>query len=144
MSTEAVKEIVVKAPPTKVFPYLIDPDLMVQWLGSEVSSNPVPGGELRVLCGGNPGLGEFLEIVTNEKVVFTFGWTAPGHPIPAGSTEVEISLTPKGDDTLVRLTHRGLPEDAIADHNSGWGFYLGRLEKVMSGIDPGPDMNSRD
>ena len=131
MSTEAVKEIVVKAPPTKVFPYLIDPDLMVQWLGSEVSSNPVPGGELRVLCGGNPGLGEFLEIVTN-------------HPIPAGSTEVEISLTPKGDDTLVRLTHRGLPEDAIADHNSGWGFYLGRLEKVMSGIDPGPDMNSHD
>jgi uncharacterized protein YndB with AHSA1/START domain len=82
--------------PTKVFPYLIDPDLMVQWLGSEVSSNPVLGGELRVLCGGNPGLGEFLEIVTNEKVVFTFGWTAPGHPIPAGSTEGRNQSHAKG------------------------------------------------
>jgi hypothetical protein len=52
---------------------------------------------------------------------------------------VEISLTPEGEDTLVRLTHRGLPEDAVADHTNGWGFYLDRLEKVMSGIDPGPE-----
>lgn len=144
MSTEAVKEIVVKAPPAKVFPYLIDPDLMVQWLGSETSMSPVVGGELRVRCQGHPGVGEFTEIVTDEKVIFTFGWDEPGHPIPPGSTEVEISLTPKGEDTLVRLTHRGLPEDAVADHNSGWGFYLDRLEKVMSGIDPGPESSTHD
>jgi uncharacterized protein YndB with AHSA1/START domain len=140
MSTEAISEIVVRASPTTVFPYLIDPDLMVQWLGSDVSLDPVLGGELRVVCGGNPGLGEYIEIVTNEKVVFTFGWSAPGHPIPPGSTQVEISLTPKGDDTLVRLTHRGLPEDAVDDHNNGWSFYLGRLEKVIDGVDPGPEM----
>lgn len=139
MSTEAVKEIVVKAPPAKVFPYLTDPDLMVQWLGSETSMSPVVGGELRIRCQGHPGVGEFTEIVTNEKVIFTFGWDEPGHPIPPGSTEVEISLTPEGEDTLVRLTHRGLPEDAVADHTNGWGFYLDRLEKVMSGIDPGPE-----
>jgi uncharacterized protein YndB with AHSA1/START domain len=139
MSTEAVKEIVVKAPPEKVFPYLIDPDLMVQWLGSETSLNPVLGGEVRVRCSGHPGVGEFVEIVTDEKVVFTFGWDEPGHPIPPGSTQVEISLTPDGNDTLVRLTHRGLPEDAVDDHNDGWGFYLDRLEKVMRGIDPGPE-----
>jgi uncharacterized protein YndB with AHSA1/START domain len=144
MSTEAVKEIVVKAPPAKVFLYLTDPDLMVQWLGSEVSMSPVIGGELRVRCSGHPGVGEFTEIVPNEKVVFSFGWDEPDHPIPPGSTEVEISLTPKGEDTLVRLTHRGLPEDAVEDHNNGWGFYLDRLEKVMSGIDPGPETSTHD
>ena len=89
MSTDAVKEIVVKASPTTVFPYLVDQDLMVQWLGSEVTLNPVAGGEFRVTCGGHPGVGEFVEIVPNEKVVFTFGWAEPGHPIPPGSTEVE-------------------------------------------------------
>ena len=57
---------------------------------------------------------------------------------------MEISLTPKGDDTFVRLTHRGLPEDAVADHNNGWGFYLDRLEKVVSGIDPGPEARSHE
>ncbi len=78
-------------------------------------------------CGGNEGAGEFIDIVADERVVFTFGWSEPGHPIPAGSTEVEISLTPQGEDTLVRLTHRGLPEDAVSDHEDGWGFYLARL-----------------
>ncbi|MGH3732672.1 MAG: SRPBCC family protein [Acidimicrobiales bacterium] len=140
MSTDAVKEVVVKASPTTVFPYLIDQDLMLQWLGSQVSLDPVVGGNLRVTCGGNHGAGRFIEIVPNEKVVFTFGWSEPGHPIPSGSTEVEISLTPTGGDTLVRLTHRGLPDDAIGDHQDGWGFYLTRLEKVMAGVDPGPDM----
>jgi uncharacterized protein YndB with AHSA1/START domain len=137
--TDAVKEIVVKASPTTVFPYLVDQDLMVQWLGSQVTLNPVVGGDVRLTCGGNPGVGEFVEIVPNEKVVFTFGWAEPGHPIPPGSTEVEISLTPKGDDTLVRLTHRGLPDDAISDHEDGWGTYLGRLEQLMRGEVPEPE-----
>jgi uncharacterized protein YndB with AHSA1/START domain len=137
--TDAVKEIVVKASPTTVFPYLVDQDLMVQWLGSQVTLNPVVGGDVRLTCGGNPGVGEFVEIVPNEKVVFTFGWAEPGHPIPPGSTEVEISLTPKGDDTLVRLTHHGLPDDAISDHEDGWGTYLGRLEQLMRGEVPEPE-----
>src|ERR1700677_3056991 len=139
MSTDAVKEIVVRATPAKVFPYLVDPDLMVQWLGSEVSLDLVRGGDVRIRCGGHPGVGEFTEIVTNEKVVFTFGWDEPGHPIPAGSTEVEITLHPDGDKTRVRLVHRGLPDDAVSDHTSGWGHYLDRLAIASTGGDAGPD-----
>lgn len=138
--TDAVVEVVVKASPTTVFPYLTDENLMVQWLGSSVSLRPEPGGEFRVTCGGHPGVGEFTEIVPNEKVVFTFGWNEPGHPIPPASTEVEISLTSQGDSTLVRLTHRGLPEDAITDHEGGWGSYLSRLAMVMDGVIPEPEM----
>ena len=138
--TDAVREIVVKASPTTVFPYLVDQDLMVQWLGSQVTLDPVGGGDVRLNCGGNPGFGEFVEIVPNERVVFTFGWAEPGHPIPPGSTEVEISLTAAGDDTLVRLTHRGLPDDAISDHEGGWGSYLGRLEQLMRGEVPEPEV----
>ncbi|MGC1237855.1 MAG: SRPBCC domain-containing protein [Acidimicrobiales bacterium] len=140
MSTDAVREIVVKASPTTVFPYLVDQDLMVQWLGSEVTLNPMVGGDVRLTCGGHRGVGEYVEIVPNEKVVFTFGWAEPGHPIPPGSTEVEISLTPKGEDTLVRLTQRGLPDDAITDHEGGWGTYLGRLEQLMRGEVPEPEI----
>ncbi|HTT59338.1 MAG TPA: SRPBCC family protein [Acidimicrobiales bacterium] len=139
--SEAVKEIVVKASPATVFPYLVDPDLMVQWLGRSVALDPRPGGRVELNCGGNEGAGEFVDIVTNERVVFTFGWSEPGHPIPPGSTEVEISLTPQGEDTLVRLTHRGLPEDAVRDHEEGWAFYLERLAQVMRGETPMPDMN---
>ena len=81
-------------------------------------------------------------VAPNEKVVFTFGWDEPDHPIPAGSTEVEITLVPDGDKTIVRLTHRGLPEDAVADHTGGWSHYLARLETAATGGDPGPDTMS--
>ncbi len=139
MSTEAVKEVVVKAPPATIFPYLVDPTLMVQWLGSSVTLDPRPGGEIELVCSGNPGAGQFREIVTDERVVFSFGWSEPGHPIPPGSSEVEITLIPQGETTLVRLTHRGLPEDAVADHENGWAHYLSRLVEVLEGGTPTPE-----
>ena len=87
----------------------------------------------------NPSAGHFVEVVPDERVVFTFGWDLPGHPIPAGSTEVEITLEPVGSSTLLRLVHRGLPDDAVNDHLRGWDYYLGRLLLVCDGDDPGPD-----
>lgn len=142
MSQEPVRELIIKATPSTIFPFLVDPIYLVKWMGTEASAVAVPGGEFRVLCGGiNPCAGEFVEVVPNERVVFTFGWDLPGHPIPAGSTQVEITLTPVGDTTLLRLTHRGLPDDAISDHLAGWSYYLGRLESVVAGDDPGADIS---
>lgn len=140
MTTEAVKELTIRATPATIFEYLVDPEKFVEWMGTEVSLDPQPGGEFRALCGGvNPSAGEFVEVIANQKVVFTFGWDLPDHPIPAGSTQVEITLIPQGDTTLLRLVHRGLPDDAIGDHLRGWTYYLDRLEKVLNGVDPGPD-----
>ena len=73
-----------------------------------------------------------------EKVVFTFGWDQAGHPIPPGSTTIEISLHPEGEKTLVRLVHRGLPDDAVSDHGQGWAHYLGRLAITATGGVPVP------
>lgn len=140
MTSEAVREITIDASPATIFEYLVDADKMIQWMGTEAGLQPIPGGEYRVVCGGvRPAAGKFLEVVPNERVVFTFGWDVPGHPIPAGSTQVEITLTPVGDSTLLRLVHRGLPGDAVDDHLRGWDYYLGRLVQVNDGIDPGPD-----
>ena len=94
-----------------------------------------------MLVGGqHQSVGEFIEIVPNEKVVFSFGWEEKDHPIPPGSTTVEISLHPEGTKTLVRLVHRGLPADAVDDHNHGWSNYVERLAIVASGGDAGPDV----
>ena len=75
-----------------------------------------------------------------EKVVFTFGWDEKDHPIPPGSTTIEITLHPEGDKTRVRLVHRGLPADAVDDHGEGWAHYLERLALAATGGDPGPDV----
>jgi uncharacterized protein YndB with AHSA1/START domain len=130
---ELTREVSIKAEPATIFTFLIDPDLQA-WLGTEIDYDPQPGGVYKATYVGNHhALGEFLEVVPNEKVVFTFGWNEPGHPIPAGSTRVAITLIPDGDVTLVRLVHSGLPEDAITDHENGWQFFLDRLATVAVG-----------
>jgi uncharacterized protein YndB with AHSA1/START domain len=138
---ELTREVVVDASPATIFPFLTDPTAHVRWMGTEAALDPQAGGQYRVLVQGrHPGVGEFLEVVPDERVVFTFGWDEPDHPIPAGSTEVEITLIPAGTKTTVRLVHRGLPDDAVGDHTSGWDHYLERLAAVCAGEDVGPDV----
>jgi uncharacterized protein YndB with AHSA1/START domain len=137
---EVMREVVVDAVPATIFPFLTDPELHLKWLGTEAELDPRPGGVYRVKVQGiHPGVGEFIEVVPNERVVFTFGWDEPDHPIPAGSTQVEITLTPDGTKTRVRLVHSGLPADAVSDHGAGWQHYLDRLAIASTGGDPGPD-----
>jgi uncharacterized protein YndB with AHSA1/START domain len=137
---ELMREVVIDASPATIFPFLTDPALHVRWMGTDAALEPRVGGDYRVLVQGkHPAVGKFVEVVPGTKVVFTFGWDEPDHPIPAGSTEIEITLIPDGDKTTVRLVHRGLPDDAVNDHSSGWGHYLDRLAIAASGDEAGPD-----
>jgi uncharacterized protein YndB with AHSA1/START domain len=137
---ELVREIVIDARPAIVFAFLVDPQKHLAWLGTEVDLDPQPGGIYRVQVGReHRTAGEFVEVVPNERVVFTFGWEEPGHPIPSGSTTVTITLTPEGEKTRLRLVHRGLPAEAVPGHTGGWDHYLSRLTIVAAGGNPGPD-----
>ena len=142
---ELVREIVIDATPETIWPFLTEPERHREWLGTVVDIDPRPGGTYRVLVGGqHPSAGEYVEVVPLEKVVFTFGWDQEGHPIPAASTTVEISLHPEGTKTRVRLAHRGLPDDAVGDHTNGWDHYLERLSIATTGGDAGPDITPSD
>ena len=137
---ELVREVLIDATPETIFPFLTEPERHLEWMGTEVDLDPRPGGTYRVQVGGaHPALGEFIEIVPNEKVSFTFGWDEPGHPIPAGSTRIDITLELEGAKTRVRFVHSGLPADAISDHTKGWDHYLDRLSRSAAGESVGPD-----
>jgi uncharacterized protein YndB with AHSA1/START domain len=138
---EVVREIVVDARPETIFEFFTVPEKHVQWEGTHAELDPRPGGVYRVLvAGAHHASGEYVEVSPPEKVVFTFGWEAEGNPIGPGSTTVEITLHPDGDKTLVRLAHRGLPDESAAEqHGHGWDHYLGRLAVAAAGGDLGPD-----
>jgi len=139
---ELVREIMIDATPETIWPFLVDPEKHVEWLGTAADIDPRPGGAYRVLVQGqHQSVGEYVEVVPLEKLVFTFGWEEEGNPIRPGSTTIEITLQPEGDKTLVRLAHRGLPEDAVADHTHGWEHYLSRLAVAGTGGDAGPDVS---
>jgi len=87
-----------------------------------------------------------VEVIPYRRVVFTWGWEGGkegSSPVPPGSSTVEITLTPDGDGTIVRLVHRDLPEGERDKHAQGWELYLDRLAVVASGRDPGPDPNAQ-
>jgi len=138
---ELVREIVIDATPETIWPFLTESEKHAAWIGSPAELDPRPGGVYRASMGGgsHPAAGTFVEVVPLETVVFTFGWDEKDHPIPPGSTTLEISLHPEGDKTRVRLVHAGLPADAVDDHGNGWAHYLERLSVVATGGDPGPD-----
>jgi uncharacterized protein YndB with AHSA1/START domain len=137
---ELVREIMIAATPETIWPFLTDPERHTEWQGTVAEIDARPGGVHRVLVQGrHQAVGEYLEVVPLEKVVFTFGWDQEGHPIPPGSTTIEISLHPEGDKTRVRLVHRGLPDDAVSDHTRGWDHYLARLTIAATGGNAGID-----
>lgn len=145
MTTQSASDVIelevrVAAKPETVFPLISEGAGMQRWFGSKAELEPKPGGRFRVdINGRDIAAGAVVEVAPNERVVFTFGWEGDTHPVPVGSTRVEISLTPDGDGTLIRLRHSDLPADHAAGHKEGWEHYLPRLVVAAEGRDPGPD-----
>jgi uncharacterized protein YndB with AHSA1/START domain len=135
-----VREVRIDAAPETVYEFLVDPDRMIQWMGRKAELEPRPGGIFRVdLNGTHVSRGEFLELNPPHRVVFTFGWEGDTSIVKAGESIVEVTLTAEGDGTLLKLTHKDLPEDSRGSHGHGWEHYLQRLVAAASGRDPGQD-----
>jgi uncharacterized protein YndB with AHSA1/START domain len=114
---EVEREVRVSASPETIFPFLIDPEKIVRWKGTEAMLDPRPGGIYRVnVAGKNMARGEFVEVSPYSKVVFSW------------------------DETIVRLRHTDLPtKESAAKHTMGWNHYMSRLAVAAPGGDPGED-----
>jgi uncharacterized protein YndB with AHSA1/START domain len=127
------REIMIAASPEVIYEFFVDPAKMVQWKGTEAFLAPHVGGVYRVnVTGRNIACGEYVELVPFSRIVFTWGWEEG--PLPPGSTTVEVTLTPQGRETLVRLRHSGLSGEAAQEHASGWEHYLPRLQQAAQGL----------
>lgn len=137
--TEIVLEQRIAASPATVYRYLTESDKWKLWQGVDAELEARVGGIFSMLMGnGMNARGQFVELVPDKRVVFTWGWVdRPG--IPPGSTIVQIDLNADGDETLLVLTHRSVAEDEAGMQRMGWSHYLPRLALVAAGEDPGPD-----
>ena len=137
--TEIVVEQRIAAPPSVVYRYLTESDQWKMWQGVDANLEARVGGIFSILMGnGMNARGQFVELVPDERVVFTWGWVdRPG--IPPGSTTVEITLNADGEGTLLVLTHRSVADVEAPMQHKGWSHYLPRLAQAASGREPGPD-----
>ena len=138
-----VVEILIAAPPERVFQAIADPGEWRQWWGqrglyrtTETHSDLRPGGKWWSVGIGADGThfrveGEYLEVIPPRLLVHTWlaSWT---HPL---ETVVRWELEPRelhglsgrgphspGTGTLVRIRHEGFAGNAkiALDHESGW------------------------
>lgn len=145
--TKAVeREIKVNAKPETVFAYFVDPAKLRKWMTIGGTSEIRQGADFRYeMTSENTASGKYVEISPPNRLVMTWGWEGADAITPPGSSTVEITLTPDGAGTLVRLVHRGLPnEESATSHGHGWQHYLERLGIAASGGDPGPDKFQED
>jgi len=141
-TTAVERELAIAASPEAVWEFLVDPDKATRWMGQSASFEPRPGGLYRVeVIPGNTAAGEFVELDPPRRLVFTWGWEPGGSgKVPVGTSTVEIELLPTDEGTMLRFTHRGLPdEEAAQSHGHGWDHYLERLVIAAAGGDAGPD-----
>src|SRR5688500_11683211 len=84
-----------------------DPAQIGAWFTTNATQDVRVGGRY---SNGDGDSGEFLEVVPNERLRFT--WEQPN---AAPGTQVTVEFTPDADDIVsVRITHHDLPESEVA------------------------------
>ncbi|MBZ5577167.1 MAG: SRPBCC domain-containing protein [Acidobacteriia bacterium] len=126
------RTVVIAAQPETVFRFFTDSERWASWWGAGSTIDPRPGGPVRILYpGAIEVLGEVVEILSPERLVFTYGY-ASGKPIPPGSSRVTIRLEPDAAGTRLHLTHE-FTEEAVRDqHVQGWRFQLSLFANVVA------------
>lgn len=148
------------APRDLVFKALTDPKQVAQWWGPKGFTNPIcewdarAGGDIRVDMRGPDGNvypmgGVFREIAPPERLVFTITafFDKESNPMlenlntitleeHEGMTYVTVELFDEGNQTRLKLTHKGLetfpsgnPDFAKENFAEGWTYIVGTALK---------------
>ena len=124
-------DIWIDALPDRVFAYFTDPEKYQQWMDTDATIDPVPGGELLFNhTTGKSARGTFLELFPPDRLSFTWGWDGSEN-VPPGSTRVDVRFVAEARGTRVYLIHSGIGgSDLQQRHRDGWVRYLGRLGQI--------------
>jgi uncharacterized protein YndB with AHSA1/START domain len=137
------REVVIEAPAEVVWRTITEPDQMSQWFAKRVELVIEPGARGYMDFGdqGGPVVVETVDPPSR----FSFRWNYPSgeEPVAGNSMLVEFTLTAEGGErTRLRVTESGHEllawpdaekERYAAEHQGGWGEYLGRLAGVLAG-----------
>ncbi len=147
---ELVLTRLIDAPRTAVYRAWTEPDLLKQWFAPKPFTTPVaeldvrPGGANLIVMKGpdgalmpNPGV--YLEVVPNEKLVFTNAYTKAWEP--SEKPFMTVVLTFADEDGKTRYTARVL-HWSVADREAheqmgfhqGWGLCADQLAEVAHSL----------
>jgi len=119
MNLELKRDVFINAKPETVYAYLTEQKKVAEWFAAIVEVDARPGGIFKGAESEEFAVqGEYLEIIPNEKIVFTWGGV---HGLEAGATTVEITLREVDNGTHLYLHHYNVPTQEMADSfGHGW------------------------
>jgi uncharacterized protein YndB with AHSA1/START domain len=141
MSPTLRMERTFNAPAQRVFDAWTSPEVLRRWWHAEYDWETTlaevdlrVGGAVRVVMRDPEkdveygGGGQYLEIDPPRRLVFTWFWDG-------NDTRqlIEVDFEESDGVTTVRFTHSDLwSEEAVRDHESGWGRCFDNLERALS------------
>jgi len=129
----AEHRMVLDAPAEEVYRHLTTVEGLLRWIAVEAIVEPVPGGRLQWTHeNGATMVGRFIELDPPRRLVIAYGWHEDLMGVPPESTTVEIELEENEGRTTLTLIHRGIPPEVVSDHERGWVYFMGRLERALT------------
>jgi uncharacterized protein YndB with AHSA1/START domain len=126
------RTVLIHATRSLVFGFFTDNQRWASWWGAGSTIDPQPGGHVRIRYpDGTEVLGEVVEVVRPERIVFTYGY-ASGKQIPPGGSRVTLRLEAEGQSTRLRLLHEFADAAAGEGHEQGWRFQLSLFANVVA------------
>ena len=126
------RTLVIEATRPTVFRFFTDTARWAAWWGAGSAIDARPGGGVLIRYpNGVQAVGEVLEIVEPERIVFTYGYES-GKPIPPGGSRVTIRLEAVESGTRLHLTHSFAEADVRDQHVQGWRFQFSLFSNMVA------------
>jgi uncharacterized protein YndB with AHSA1/START domain len=138
-----VRTYQVNASPERVYEAFTNKKDLEMWKADDYEIEPRKGGKYKMglESDGYAVTGEFLELVPNEKIVYSWKMTEYDEntkkPIPHWSNDKPTKVTVKfekagNQGTKITLIHEGFPErdEQYYMHEVGWDLLVGQVLKA--------------
>ncbi len=128
------------ATPAEVYAEWLDPEGLREWMCPHparpvgIAVDPVVGGRFRFDIEDGPATlvvtGRYLALEPGRMLKFT--WSCDTWADPTVESVVTVSLTARGGDCEMTLTHEWLPAGQVPNHLTGWTAIAGQLDAVLA------------
>ncbi len=144
MQDTITREITVKAPKERVYKAITDPKEITKWFPDQIEGTLEVGQRpMMIFEGGKHKTSIYVE-AAKPFDYFSYRWVPGGAGIVGDvlqvpNTLVEFFIEEIGQETKVTVKESGfstLPadvaEESFNQNSGGWGYMMGRLEKLMN------------
>ena len=141
MSDDAVKiEMSFNAPLEKLWSLWTEPELVLQWFGSDPNGKGIkatmdiqPGGSYEITFKDSSGtghtcMGKYIIVEKPNHLSFTWEWKSE----PGVISTVTVSLSSMNNSGFMIFEHKDLGSASAHNYLVGWKATFSKLEKLLS------------